>query len=301
MESAVTGASGLIGSALIAALEADGHRVRRFVRGGVAVPGSVVWDPIAGTIEAGALDGVEAVVHLAGEGIGEKRWSPEQKERIRSSRALGTSLIARSVAAMSQPPRVLLSASAIGWYGNRGDEVLTEASGPPQPSEFLSEVCVDWEAATAPSTDAGIRTVLLRTGIVLTPKGGALGRMITPFRLGLGGKIASGKQWMSWISLEDEIGAIRHVLGDDSVSGPVNLTAPTPVTNLDFTKALGGAVHRPTILPTPLAPLKLALGSELVTALLVNGQRVVPAALEASGYKFKHPDIDSAFASLLAK
>ncbi len=299
MEIAVTGASGLIGSALIAALEADGHRVRRFVRGGVAVPGSVVWDPIAGTIEAGALDGVEAVVHLAGEGIGEKRWSPEQKERIRSSRALGTSLIARSVAAMAQPPRVLLSASAIGWYGNRGDEVLTEVSSAPQPSEFLSEVCVDWEAATAPSTDAGIRTVLLRTGIVLTPKGGALGRMITPFRLGLGGKIASGKQWMSWISLEDEIGAIRHVLGDDSVSGPVNLTAPTPVTNLDFTKALGSAVHRPTILPTPLAPLKLALGSELVMALLVKGQRVLPAALEASGYKFKHPDIASAFASIL--
>ena len=299
MEIAVTGASGLIGSALIAALEADGHRVRRFVRGGVAVPGSVVWDPIGGTIEPGALDGVEAVVHLAGEGIGEKRWSPEQKERIRSSRSLGTALVARSVAEMAQAPRVLLSASAIGWYGNRGDEVLTEASAFPEPADFLSEVCVDWEAAAAPAVDAGIRTVLLRTGIVLTPKGGALGRMITPFRLGLGGKIASGKQWMSWISLEDEIQAILHVLRDDSVSGPVNLTAPAPVTNLEFTKALGKAVHRPTILPTPLAPLKLALGAELITALLVNGQRVLPSALEASGYRFRQPDIASAFASIL--
>lgn len=301
MEIAVTGASGLIGTALIASLEADGHRVRRLVRGGGAAPGSVGWDPVAGSIEAGGLDGVEAVVHLAGEGIGEKRWSSEQKERIRSSRSQGTALIARSVAAMATPPRVLLSASAIGWYGDRGDELLTEASSLPEPIDFLSQVCVDWEAATAPAVDAGIRSVLLRTGIVLTPKGGALGRMITPFRLGLGGKIASGKQWMSWISLEDEIGAILHLLQEDSVSGPVNLTAPAPVTNLEFTKALGTAVHRPTILPTPLAPLKLALGAELVTALLVNGQRVQPAVLEASGYKFKHPDIASAFASILAK
>ncbi|MEN9593731.1 MAG: hypothetical protein RLY23_214 [Actinomycetota bacterium] len=299
MEIAVTGASGLIGSALIAALEAEGHRVRRFVRGGAAISGNIAWDPIAGTIESGGLDGVEAVVHLAGEGIGEKRWNAEQKERIRSSRTLGTELIARSVAAMTKPPRVLLSASAIGWYGNRGDEVLTESSSAPEPPDFLSEVCVDWEAAAAPAVDAGIRTVLLRTGIVLTPKGGALGRMITPFRLGLGGKIASGKQWMSWISLEDEIQAILHVLRDDSVSGPVNLTAPAPVTNLEFTKALGKAVHRPTILPTPLAPLKLALGAELITALLVNGQRVLPSALEASGYRFRHPDIASAFASIL--
>jgi len=299
MEIAVTGASGLIGSALIAALEAEGHRVRRFVRGGAAISGNIAWDPIAGTIESGGLDGVEAVVHLAGEGIGEKRWNAEQKERIRSSRTLGTELIARSVAAMTKPPRVLLSASAIGWYGNRGDEVLTESSSAPEPPDFLSEVCVDWEAAAAPAVDAGIRTVLLRTGIVLTPKGGALGRMITPFRLGLGGKIASGKQWMSWISLEDEIQGILHVLRDDSVSGPVNLTAPAPVTNLEFTKALGKAVHRPTILPTPLAPLKLALGAELITALLVNGQRVLPSALEASGYRFRHPDIASAFASIL--
>ena len=299
MEIVVTGASGLIGSALIEALESGGHRVRRFVRGGGAISGTIAWDPIAGTIESGGLDGVDVVVHLAGEGIGEKRWNTEQKERIRSSRTLGTALIARSVAAMTKPPRVLLSASAIGWYGNRGDEVLTESSSAPEPQDFLSSVCVDWEAATAPAVDAGIRTVLLRTGIVLTPRGGALGRMITPFRFGLGGRIASGKQWMSWISLEDEIGAILHALNDDSLSGPINLTAPAPVTNLDFTKALGKALHRPTILPTPLAPLKLALGAELITALLVNGQRVLPSALEASGYKFKQPDISSAFASIL--
>ncbi len=299
MEIAVTGASGLIGSSLIEALESGGHRVRRFVRGGGATSGNIAWDPIAGTIDSGGLEGIDAVVHLAGEGIGEKRWSTEQKERIRSSRSLGTALIARSVAAMTKPPRVFLSASAIGWYGNRGDEVLSESSSAPEPEDFLSSVCVDWEAATAPASDAGIRTVLLRTGIVLTPKGGALGRMITPFRFGLGGRIASGKQWMSWISLEDEIGAMLHALNDDSLSGPINLTAPAPVTNLDFTKALGASVHRPTILPTPLAPLKVALGSELVTALLVNGQRVIPSRLEASGYKFKQPDIASAFASIL--
>lgn len=301
MEIAVSGASGLIGTGLLDALRGSGHVVRRLVRGVSTQPGRVSWDPVAGRIEEGGLDGVEAFVHLAGEGIGEKRWSAEQKERIRSSRTLGTSLVARSLAAMAKPPQVLLSASAIGWYGNRGDEVLTESSKAPEPSDFLSEVCVDWEAATAPATDAGIRTVLMRTGIVLTPSGGALGRMITPFRLGLGGRIASGKQWMSWISLEDEIGAILHLLKESSVSGPVNLTAPEPATNLDFTKALGAAVHRPTILPTPLAPLKIALGAELVTALLVNGQRVLPSALEVSGYKFKQPDIKNALVSMLEK
>ena len=301
MEIAVSGASGLIGTGLVDALRGSGHVVRRLVRGGSTQPGTVSWDPVEGSIEEGGLDGVEAFVHLAGEGIGEKRWSTEQKERIRSSRSLGTSLIARSLAAMAKPPRVLLSASAIGWYGNRGDEVLTESSKAPEPPNFLSDVCVDWEAATSPAADVGIRTVLMRTGIVLTPNGGALGRMITPFRLGLGGRIASGRQWMSWISLEDEIGAMLHLLNDASASGPVNLTAPVPVTNLDFTKALGAALHRPTILPTPLAPLKIALGTELVTALLVNGQRVMPAALEASGYKFKQPDLKSALGSLLAK
>jgi len=295
MEIAVTGSNGLIGTALIAALEADGHGVRRLVRGGASGPGRVAWDPAAGTIDAAGLEGIDAVVHLAGEGIGEKKWSPEQKRRILDSRTSGTDLIARTIAGLTTKPAVLVSASAVGWYGGqRGDEVLTEASAAPEPADFLAGVCAAWEAATAPAEAAGIRTVHLRTGIVLTPSGGALGRMITPFKLGLGGRSASGKQWMSWISIDDEVGAIRHALTTDGLVGPVNATAPTPVTNADFTKTLGSVLHRPTLLPTPLAPLRVVYGGELVRALLVDGQRVLPTALESSGYEFAHRDLATA-------
>ncbi|MEY3360788.1 MAG: hypothetical protein RL531_507, partial [Actinomycetota bacterium] len=270
MDIAVTGSNGLIGSALVRALETEGHTVRRLVRGGASGAGRVAWDPSAGTIDAAGLEGIDAVVHLAGEGIGEKRWTPEQKQRILESRTLGTDLVARTIAGLSTPPRVLVSASAVGWYGGqRGDEVLTEASAAPASPDFLAQVCVDWEAATAPAEAAGIRTVHLRTGIVLTPTGGALGRMVTPFKLGLGGRIASGRQWMSWISIDDEVGAIRHALTTEGLAGAVNATAPEPVTNAEFTKALGSAVHRPTILPTPLTPLRAVYGRELVDALLV--------------------------------
>lgn len=295
MEIAVTGSNGLIGSALITALEADGHAVRRLVRGGTSGPGRVAWDPMAGTIDAAGLEGVDAVVHMAGEGIGEKKWSPEQKQRILESRTKGTDLIARTVAGLSTKPAVLVSASAIGWYGGqRGDEVLTEASAAPEPADFLAGVCAAWEAATAPAEAVGIRTVHLRTGIVLTPSGGALGRMITPFKLGLGGRIASGKQWMSWISIDDEVGAIRHAIATDGLAGPVNATAPEPATNAEFTKTLGSVLHRPTLLPTPLAPLRAVYGRELVQTLLVDGQRVLPTALEASGYAFAHRDLAAA-------
>ena len=295
MEIAVTGSNGLIGTALIAALEADGHGVRRLVRGGASGPGRVAWDPAAGTIDAAGLEGIDAVVHLAGEGIGEKKWSPEQKRRILDSRTSGTDLIARTIAGLTTKPAVLVSASAVGWYGGqRGDEVLTEASAAPEPADFLAVVCAAWEAATAPAEAAGVRTVHLRTGIVLTPSGGALGRMITPFKLGLGGRIASGKQWMSWISIDDEVGAIRHALTTDALAGPVNATAPEPVTNADFTKTLGSVLHRPTLLPTPLAPLRVVYGGELVRALLVDGQRVLPTALESSGYEFAHRDLATA-------
>ena len=300
MDIAVTGSNGLIGSALIRSLEADGHSVRRLVRGGSAGAGRVAWDPLAGTIDAAGLEGVDAVVHLAGEGIGERRWTPEQKKRILESRTLGTDLIARTIAGLPTPPRVLVSASAVGWYGGqRGDEVLTEASAAPATPDFLARVCVDWEAATAPAEAAGIRTVHLRTGIVLTPSGGALGRMVTPFKLGLGGRIGSGKQWMSWISIDDEVGAIRHALTTEGLAGAVNATAPEPVTNAGFTKALGSAVHRPTILPTPLTPLRAVYGRELVDALLVGGQRVLPAALEASGYTFAHRDLAAGLRAVL--
>ena len=295
MEIAVTGSNGLIGSALITALEAEGHGVRRLVRSGATGPGRVAWDPMAGTIDAAALEGVDAVVHLAGEGIGEKKWSPEQKRRILESRTLGTGLIARTIAGMAAKPSVFISASAIGWYGGqRGDEVLTETSAAPSPADFLAEVCAAWEAATEPAEAAGVRTVHLRTGIVLTPSGGALGRMITPFKLGLGGRIASGRQWMSWISIDDEVGSIVHALSAEGLSGPVNATAPEPVTNADFTKTLGSVLHRPTLLPTPLAPLRAVYGRELVQALLVDGARVLPTALEASGYRFAHRDLATA-------
>jgi uncharacterized protein (TIGR01777 family) len=302
MEIAVTGSNGLIGSALITALEADGHGVRRLVRGGATGPGRVAWDPAAGTIDAAGLDGIDAVVHLAGEGIGERKWSPEQKRRILDSRTTGTDLIARTIAAMTTKPSVFVSASATGWYGGqRGDEVLTEASAAPQPPDFLAEVCAAWEAATAPAEVAGIRTVHLRTGIVLTPAGGALGRLITPFKLGLGGRIASGKQWMPWISIDDEVGAILHVLTTDGLSGPVNATAPEPVTNAEFTRTLGSVLHRPTLLPTPLAPLRAVYGRELVQALLVDGARVLPTALEASGYRFAHRDLATALRAITGR
>jgi uncharacterized protein len=300
MDIAVTGSNGLIGSALVRALEADGHTVRRLVRSGASGAGCVAYDPTAGTIDAVGLEGIDAVVHLAGEGIGEKRWTPEQKQRILESRTLGTDLVARTIAGLASPPRVFVSASAVGWYGGqRGDEVLTESSAAPETPDFLARVCVDWEAATAPAEAAGIRTVHLRTGIVLTPSGGALGRMVTPFKLGLGGRIASGKQWMSWISIDDEVGAIRHALTTDDLAGPVNATAPEPVTNSEFTKALGAAVHRPTLLPTPLTPLRAVYGRELVDALLVGGQRVLPAALETSGYTFAHRDLPAGLRAVL--
>jgi uncharacterized protein (TIGR01777 family) len=294
---AITGASGLIGRALADALRARGDGVVTVGRG----PHSDVrWDPMAGTIDTDGLVGVEAVVHLAGESIGEKRWTPEQKQRILESRVRGTELISTTIAELESRPVVLVSGSAIGIYGNRGDEILTETSPPPSPGDFLSDVCIAWEAASAAAEAAGIRTVHLRTGIVLSRHGGALARMLTPFRLGLGGRIGSGRQYMSWVTIDDEVGAILHALDTESLRGPLDATGPEPVTNAEFTRALGRAVHRPTVIPTPLAPLKVVYGRELVEHLLVDGQRVLPAALEASGYEFRHRTIDAAFAAVLA-
>ena len=297
MDVAITGASGLIGSALAAALRARGDAVVTIGRGADA---DVRWDPMAGTIDAHSLDGVHAVVHLAGESLGEKKWTDEQKDKILESRVRGTELIATTIAELAVKPAVLVSGSAVGFYGDRGDEKLTEASAPPPPGNFLSDVCVAWEAAAATAEAAGIRTVLLRTGIVLSKHGGALGRMLLPFKLGLGGRIGSGRQYMSWISIDDEVGAILHAIGNEALHGPLDATGPEPVTNAEFTKALGAAVHRPTLLPTPLAPLKVVYGAELVQRVLVEGQRVLPAALEASGYEFRHTTIDAAFAAVLA-
>ena len=297
MDVLVTGSHGLIGSALIPRLRADGHRVARLVRGAPEGGDDVRWDPHAGTIDAAGLEGIDAVVHLAGAGIGDKKWTDDRKQLILESRTQGTSLLANTLAGLARTPSVLLSGSAIGVYGNRGDEVLTEASAPG--SGFTAEVCAAWEAATAPAEAAGIRVAHLRTGIVLSTHGGALGRMLPPFKVGIGGRMGSGKQYMSWIAIDDEVGAIRHLLTAD-VAGPVNLTAPNPATNAEFTAALGGALHRPTKLPTPMFPLKALYGGELVQSLLLDGQRVLPAALEASGYEFALPDLDGALRAVLA-
>ena len=299
MQIAISGASGLIGTALTASLARDGHRVLRLRRGGITEGDEIGWDPEAGRIDAPALEGLDAVVHLAGEGIGDRRWTEEQKRRIEQSRTRGTAVLAAAIASRERKPRVFVSGSAIGIYGNRGDETLTEESEPGD--DFLAGVVRRWEAETRPAIDAGVRTVLLRTGIVLARSGGALARMLGPFRLGLGGRIGSGRQWMSWIALEDEVRAIRHVIETDALAGPVNATAPNPVTNLEFTRTLGEVLHRPTLLPTPLFPLELRYGKELVESLLLFSQRVLPRRLEASGFRFAQPLLEGALRSELRR
>ena len=297
MDVAISGASGFLGSALTSSLRADGHRVLRLVRGGITTGDEIGWDPDAGRIDAPALEGVDAVVHLAGEGIGERRWSADQKRRILDSRAKGTAVVAAAVASRERKPKVLVSASAIGYYGSRGDEVLTEDSAPGD--DFLANVCKTWERETHPALDAGVRVVNLRTGIVLARHGGALQRMLLPFRLGLGGKQGSGRQWMSWIALADHVQAMRAAIEDERLTGPVDLTAPNPVTNADFATALGRVLKRPTVLPTPMFALKLRYGDELVDSLLLASQRVLPSRLEAVNFPFEYPVLAPALEAIL--
>ena len=294
MEIVVSGSSGLIGSALVPALWEAGHRVRRLVRRTPSAPDEVRWDPDAGTIDADALAGVDAAVHLAGEGIAEKRWSEAQKRRILESRTKGTGLLARTLASLDPKPRALLSGSAVGFYGEGGEAELTEAS--PRGRGFLSDVVVAWEEATRPAEDAGIRTVHLRTGVVLSPEGGAMGKVLPLFKLGLGGPIGRGREWWPWIALDDEVGAILHLLEAD-VHGPVNLTAPNPVRTGAYAKAIGRALHRPAVLPVPKLGPQLLLGKELADALLGQSQRVLPTRLLESGYEFRFPDLDGALAA----
>jgi hypothetical protein len=279
MRVAVTGSHGFIGSALVPALQGDGHDVVRVPR------------DAAGDLDVSALRGADAVVHLAGEGVASKRWTPEQKARVLESRTRGTTLVAETIAGLSPAPRVLLSASAVGYYGSRGDEVLTEASSPG--SDFLADVCVQWEASTAAADAAGIRVAHLRTGIVVGTSGGAVAKTLRLFKLGLGGRLGPGTQWWSWISLTDEIGAIRFLL-DHDVAGPVNLTGPEPVTNAEFTKSVGRALHRPTFLPVPMLGPRLLLGREAADAVAGASQRVLPAVLTDAGYRFAHPTVDAA-------
>jgi uncharacterized protein (TIGR01777 family) len=291
----VTGATGLIGSALAGELERDGQPVRRLTRRTPSQGPEFRWDPAAGEIEPGALDGLDSVVHLAGESVA-GRWTAEKKERILRSRVDGTRTLATAVAALDQPPHVLVCASAIGYYGDRGDELLTEESAPGE--GFLADVVKQWEAASQPAEDAGIRVVRLRFGIVLSPAGGALRTMLRPFRLGVGGKLGSGRQWMSWVSIEDVIGAIRHALDTDGLAGVANTVAPNPVTNAEFTKALGRTLRRPTVLAVPGLAARLALG-EFAQEVLASA-RVAPRRLDETGYGFRHRDVEQALRDLLS-
>ncbi|MEX1216912.1 MAG: TIGR01777 family oxidoreductase [Acidimicrobiales bacterium] len=297
MKIAITGASGLIGQALSASLAADGHQVVPVVRSTTSASAEVIeWNPASGTIETEKFEGIDGVVHLAGAGIGDHRWSESYKREILESRTMGTALLATALASLDAPPSVLVSGSAIGFYGDTGTTAVDESA--PAATDFLASVCVEWEAAAAPAAAAGIRVPFLRTGIVLSAKGGALAKMLPLFRFGLGGRMGSGAQYWSWISMTDEVRAIQWLLTND-IRGPVNATAPTPVTNKEFTAALGAAMHRPTFAPVPAFGPKLLLGAELADALLFTSTRVLPAALESSGFTFTHPTIEKALTDVL--
>ena len=295
MKILVTGATGLVGSALVPFLAGGGHEV---VRLGRSAPGAgdIRWDPEAGVLEPDALEGFDGVVHLAGDNIATGRWTAEKKRRIRDSRVKGTSLLAAALAGLERPPRVLVSASAIGFYGDRGDEELIEGSA--AGSGFLSEVCREWESATEAAEGKGIRVAHARLGVVLSKDGGALAKMLTPFRLGAGGVIGNGRQYMSWITLDDTVAAIGHLLSTESAAGPVNVVAPAPVTNGEFTRTLGRVLRRPTLFPMPGFAARLAFG-EMADALLLAGTRVKPAGLLDSGYAFRHGSLEEGLRHVL--
>jgi uncharacterized protein (TIGR01777 family) len=303
MKVIVTGATGLVGRALVRSLLSDGHEVTRLVRGeaqGFRAPGTraVHWEPYKGEINARELEGRDAAVHLAGDPIASGRWDEEKKRRILESRVKGTHLLAETLAGLSEKPRVLVSASAIGFYGDRGEEVLHEESASGE--DFLSEVCREWEKATLAASQAGIRVVHLRIGIVLSAEGGALSKMLTPFKLGLGGRVGSGRQYMSWLTLDDLVSIIRRALEDEHLRGPVNAVAPNPATNAEFTKTLGRVLGRPTFLPLPAFAARLAFG-EMADALLLSSARVAPTRLQEAGYQFRHPELEGALRYVLKK
>lgn len=294
---AITGASGLIGSSLVPALTVAGHRVTRLVRSAPEAD-EIPWNPATGELDPVRLEGMDGVVHLAGENIAGGWWTTERKRRILESRVQGTRLLAGVLAGLKSPPRVLVSASAVGYYGDRGDSILTEESPPGE--GFLAGVAEAWESATELARVVGIRVVNLRLGIVLTPAGGALAQMLRPFGLGLGGPLGNGRQWMSWIALDDAIGALLHTLAIETLTGPVNAVAPEPVTNADFTRTLGRVLHRPTGFRVPAPVLRLTLG-EMADALLLSSTRVFPHRLQESGYRFHHPSLEGALRHVLAR
>ncbi len=299
---AVTGSTGLVGAALTVALARGGHRVVRLVRSGTATraPGehTVRWDPGRGTIDAAGLEGVDAVVHLAGESIASGRWTAAKRLRIRDSRVGATRVLAEALAGLERPPATLVAASAVGYYGDRGDEVLREESAPG--GGFLADVCREWEAAAAPAARRGLRVVHMRIGMVLAATGGALAALLPPFRLGLGGPVGSGRQWMSWISLDDLVRAILHALATASLAGPINAVAPAPVTNREFARTLGRVLRRPAVLPLPAGAARLLLG-RMADELLLASARVVPARLEAAGFTFGDATLERALRRLLAR
>jgi len=294
---AITGSTGLVGAALVSFLTAGGHRVIRLVR----KPPSgddVHWDPAEGVRDLSRLEGVDAVIHLAGENIAAGRWTPQRKDEIRRSRVEGARRLSESLAKLSQRPKALVSASAIGFYGDRGDELLTEDGAPGK--DFLARVCQEWEAATEPASRAGIRVVHLRFGMILSAAGGALRKMLIPFKLGAGGRMGSGTQYVGWIAIDDAIGVIHHAVCTESLQGPVNAVSPAPVTNAEFTRILARVLSRPAIFPMPAFAMRFAFG-EMADALLLASARVVPTRLQASGYRFRYPELEAALRRLLAR
>jgi len=294
MKIIVTGSTGLVGTALLERL-GPAHAVTRLVRG-PAGPDGIPWDPAGGTVDPRALSGADAVVHLAGEGIANRRWSATVKQRIRDSRVAGTRVLAGALAAADRPPSVLVCASAIGYYGDRGEELLHEKSGPGH--GFLADVCRAWEDAAAPARDAGIRVAHLRTGVVLSARGGALAQMLPPFKMGVGGILGDGRQYMSWISVEDLTRVIVHAIETPSLAGAVNAVAPSAVTNREFTRTLGRVIRRPTLLPLPAVCARLLFG-EMADALLLASARVVPARLQADSFTFTHGGLEGALRAAL--
>ncbi|MFF9673283.1 TIGR01777 family oxidoreductase [Streptomyces eurythermus] len=287
---AVAGASGLIGGALVRSLAADGHEVVRLVRRAPRDPDEVRWDPERGRVDAAGLTGCEVVVNLAAAGVGDRRWTPEYKRVLRDSRVLGTAALAEAVASLPEPPRVFLNGSAIGFYGDTGERVVDEDA--PPGDGFLAGLCVEWEEAAAPAEEAGVRTVFLRTGLVVARGGGAWGRLFPLFRAGLGGRLGDGRQYWSYIALHDEVAAIRHLIDREDLSGPFNLTAPRPLTNREITAAMGRVLHRPAVCAVPAGVLRVVLGE--MAGDVLGSQRVVPRRLLESGFRFAFPGIEEA-------
>jgi uncharacterized protein (TIGR01777 family) len=299
MKVLISGGSGLVGVALTDSLRADGHSVCHLVRpGGKAAPGDVQWNPLSALVDVPAMEGYDAVVNLNGASIAGGRWTSKRKTILRSSRVDSTRVLVDALSHLRQPPRVFVCASATGYYGNRGDEVLKETSG--YGNDFLAILCRAWEGEAARAASSGIRTVIARFGIILCAEGGALPRMLTPFKFGAGGRLGSGKQWMSWIALEDVVRTLRAAIDDARWNGPVNLVSPEPVRNSDFTRVLASVLHRPAIFPAPALALRLALG-EMADALLLSSQRVLPECLEQYGFAFRYENLEAALHAVLAK